>query len=380
MKKIAVIIISFLFLCSCSNQTIQQPEETEADNKIRAVWIYYRELSMIDENGGTAQSFKNKINKIFSDCKGYGLNTVFVQIRPFSDSFYPSDIFPWSEYLTGEQGKSVNYDPLQIMLNCAKDYNLSFHAWLNPFRITFDDFSKLSESHPAFNFKESDVIFQSDNGIYFNPASLEAQKLVLDGIREIVTNYKVDGIHIDDYFYPTADEKIDQNYYKEYKEKGGTLPLNSWRIQNINAFVSGMYQTVKGVNSEIIVSISPAGNISNNYKTLYADVNLWSGRTGYCDMIMPQLYFGFNHKTLPFETALSQWAEINTNNEIKLICGIGAYKAAEPENNEWQDVNIIKKQVDCALNSPKYDGYCLFSYSSLLKLSSDAFSEKRSGD
>ena len=154
MKKLALITILLLILCSCTVSKGESiPDTTAKDTTVKAVWIFYRELSMVNEQGGTAQSFETKINKIFSDCKSMGLNTVFVQVRPFSDSFYPSDIFPWSEYLTGEQGKSVKYDPLKIMLNCADKYDLSFHAWINPFRISFKtDFSELSDEHPALYF------------------------------------------------------------------------------------------------------------------------------------------------------------------------------------------------------------------------------------
>ena len=374
MKKIAVIIITLLFLCSCSDKENPTEKDTiQEDTTIRAVWIYYRELSMVSENGGTAETFEAKISKIFADCKDFGINTVFVQIRPFSDSFYPSSIFPWSEYLTGEQGGDVEYDPLQIMIDSANYYGLSFHAWINPFRITFKtDSTELSQNHPLFEFENSDAVYYSDSGIYFNPASVQSQKLILDGVREIVKNYDIDGIHIDDYFYPTTNEKIDKNQYNEYIKNGGTLSLTLWRLQIVNSFVSGMYQTVKAVKSDVVVSISPAGNISNNYKTLFADVNIWCSQKGYCDMIIPQLYFGFNHETLPFETALSQWSELNINPEIKLVCGIGAYKACSPEDDEWKNPDIIKNQIDCVLNSSRYDGYCLFSYSSLLKLSSDA--------
>lgn len=368
MKKFIVILISLLFLCSCSGtEKPQNKEELTSDKAVKAVWIFYRELSMESEKGGTADSFKAKINEIFSNCKEFGLNTVFVQIRPFSDSFYPSQIFPWSEYLTGKQGMSLDYDPLQIIIDAAKKYGLSFHAWVNPFRITFEtDFNKLSENHPALKYKDSDVIFKSDSGIYFNPASIKAQKLILDGIREITENYEIDGIHIDDYFYPVTSESIDKNQYNEYIKNGGKLSLSDWRLEIVNAFVSGMYQTVKSVNSDITVSVSPAGNISNNYKTLFADVRRWGGQKGYCDMIIPQLYFGFNHETLPFETALSQWAELNVNPDIQLIGGIGAYKAVNPESEEWENPDIIKRQAEVVLNSDKYDGYCLFSYSSLL--------------
>ena len=383
MKKIFVIIFALIMLTSCNSEKQEAPKKTEQNDIIRGVWIYYNELSMKNEEGGTAESFKNKISSIFYDCKQLGLNTVFVQIRPFADSFYPSEIFPWSEYLTGKQGWSVNYDPLQIMIDCAENYGLSFHAWINPFRVSHNaDITQLCKNHPVNRFTDTDEVFMNENGIYFNPAGVEAQKLILKGIREIVENYDVDGIHIDDYFYPTTQNDIDKKQYQNYVENGGEFPLEKWRTEIINAFVSAMYRTVKSVNQDIIVSISPAGNIDNNYQEQFADVKLWCSQTGYCDIIIPQIYFGFNHKSLPFEVAAKQWEKICVNSDISLICGIGAYKAVEPQNNETFDCNTIIRQAEIALSTNRYNGYCLFSYSSLIslrnktKLSSDAVGKK----
>ena len=375
-------MILFL-LSSCAVKEDLSESEAQQDDIIRGVWIYYDELSMKNEKGDTAEAFRKKIEKIFFNCSRWGLNTVFVQVRPFADSFYPSEIFPWSEYLTGEQGKAVDYDPLQIMIECADEYGLSFHAWINPFRISYkSDIDTLCNNHPVHRLADSDAVYKSDNGIYFNPASLEAQKLILEGIREITENYDVDGIHIDDYFYPSTDERIDKAQYDLYVEGGGAHPLHEWRIESINAFVSGMYRAVKAVNPDIIVSISPAGNIDNNYQKHYADVKLWCSQKGFCDVIIPQIYFGFNHKTVPFKSCVQQWAELCDGNNVKLVCGIAAYKAVQPQNEEWENTDIVRQQTEYVVNSASYYGYCQFSYRSLTaleaesELPSDALSQK----
>ncbi len=363
-------------LCGCMSPSPSSNKVIE-NEKIKGVWIFYKELSMENENGGTEESFIKKIDKIFTNCKSFGVNTVFLQIRPFADSFYPSKLFPWSKYLTGEQGKSISYDPLAIMINLAHEKGLALHAWINPFRITFDKTTeKLSKNNPALKYINSSVITIQDNGIYFNPANLTSQALILDGIREIIENYNVDGIHIDDYFYPTVNENIDKYEYNAYRGSGGKMTLADWRKEQINAFVSSMYSTIKNINEKIMFSISPAGNIENNYTSLFADVRLWCSQDGYCDLIIPQLYFGFKHKTLPFEKALKDWMELKTNPRIKLIAGIGAYKAAEPQSEEWKNSDIVSKQVEKVLNTEQYDGYSLFSYSSLIKLSSNSVQEK----
>ncbi len=370
MRKLLAVFAVILLLCSCADTDSSKKEsQTEKDETIKGVWLYYRELYDIFKKSDSQKTFESEIHKIFKNCQLWGLNSVFVQVRPFCDSIYPSDIFLWSEYVTGKQGEGVDYDPLKIISEAASEYNISLHAWINPFRISFEtDINKLDKKHPVFRFEQIDSIYLSDNGIYLNPASFEAQQLVFDGIREILSKYDVDGIHIDDYFYPTTNEEIDRNQHKLYCDQGGELTLNEWRLEIINAFVSEMYILTKSINKDIIVSISPAGNIKNNYNSLFADVKLWCSDPGYCDMIIPQIYFGFSHSSLPFDICATQWSDLKQNPNIKLVAGIGAYKAVESENDEWKDPDIIKEQTDYLSQINSYDGYCFFSYSSLISL------------
>lgn len=351
------------------NEIIQEGFEVQETAQISAVWIFYNELSMVSENGGTEQSFRSKIEKMFDNCILWGINTVFLQVRPCADSFYNSEIFPWTYYLTGEQGKPVFYDPLQICVEEAHERKLSIHAWVNPFRIAFnDDITKLSEDHPAkkwINQKSEDIVF-INGGIYFSPASLNAQKLVFDGVREIIRNYDIDGIHIDDYFYPSTDEMVDAEFYNAYVEKGGKLNLSEWRLNTVSAFVLQMYNVVKNENSECVFSISPAGNIQNNYDQQYADVKLWCSQKGYADWIIPQLYYGFENDSLPFDKALAEWNDIHSNPDIKMIYGIAAYKVNDSDDEWISGKGIINKQIELVNNIENSCGVAYFSYSSLV--------------
>ena len=205
----------------------------------------------------------------------------------------------------------------------------------------------------------------ADGGMYYSPASPSAQRLVLDGVREIVRNYDVDGIHIDDYFYPSTDKKIDASFYKQYKDGGGKLSLDEWRLDTVSAFVAQMYTTVKSENSDCIFSVSPAGNINNNYKQQYADVRLWCSRRGYADWIIPQLYYGFENDKLSFDKALSQWQSLNTIGAVRMIYGIAAYKVNDSDD-EWQaGSGIIDRQLELVRESDSCYGAAFFSYSSL---------------
>lgn len=373
MKRIIILFIAIVVLLSgCTTVQEQQPDTKEntvtETAQISAVWIYYDELSMVDENGGTEQLFRDKIETMLENCVSWGINTVFLQVRPCADSFYKSDIFPWTYYLTGEQGKAVSYDPLEICISIAHKKGLKIHAWINPFRIAFnDDVSLLADNHPAHKWienKSGDVVFANE-GIYFSPASPQAQRLVLDGVREIVRNYDVDGIHIDDYFYPSTDESVDEVFYKKYVSDGGKLPLDEWRLDTVSAFVSQMHNTVKGEKEECIFSISPAGNIQNNYDEQFADVELWCSSEGYADWIIPQLYYGFENDFLPFDEAVEDWQSIHKCTEVKMIYGLAAYKVNESDE-EWDaGKGIIDRQLQILSESPDCYGAAYFSYSSL---------------
>ncbi len=376
MKRIVSLMLVLAILFSGCAMQSGEKENIQEVSKVSAVWVFYSELSMINANGGNENLFRTKISDMFDNCISRGINTVFLQVRPCADSFYNSSIFPWSYYLTGDQGKPVSYDPLEICIEEAHERKLSLHAWINPFRIAFsDDVSKLSDGHPAMKWiekKTSDVVFVN-GGIYFSPASLDAQKLVLDGVREIIKNYDVDGIHIDDYFYPSVEAKVDSAFYKKYTESGGDMSLGDWRLNMISAFVSQMYNVVKNEDKDCIFSVSPAGNIQNNYNEQYTDVKLWCSQKGYADWIIPQLYYGFENDTLPFDTALEEWTEIHTNNEIKMIYGIAAYKVNDSDDEWIAGRGIIDKQLKLIKDDGSAYGVAFFSYSSLID-------EKRSAE
>ena len=313
-----------------TGQSVLSPKD-----EIRAVWVNYNELSMKAQNGGTKAQFTEKAKKITTDIASAGLNTVIVHVRPFCDAFYPSELFPWTSYLTGTQGKAVDYDPLQIFIDCAKACNLSVQAWINPYRVLLSrDESKLAENNPARKFLDagkSENLLLTDTGIYLNPASSEAQALIIDGVREIVKNYDIDAIHMDDYFYPTTDPSVDSVSYAAYQKAGGKLSLSDWRRENVSVFVSGLYAAIKAIKPEVQLVISPGGNIDHNYNNLYADVARWAREPGFCDVLMPQLYYGFLNEKLPFEDTAREWASLVTTQNVELCFGLAFYKSGKED-------------------------------------------------
>ena len=371
MKRVMCLLLAMLTLSSCGIIEKSKTEKKPTGKEISAVWISYTELSMKDENGGDEDSFRDKITEMFDNCAQLGINTVFAQVRPFCDAMYPSEIFPWSAYLTGYQGDPVYYDPLEIMVEEAHERGLGLHAWINPFRVSFDtDTDKLSEKNPAKKLlsdeKTKDRVVTADGGLYLCPASTENHKLIIDGVREIIRNYEVDGIHIDDYFYPSTDIGVDKTYYDEYKKNGGALFYDKWRLDVISSFVSQMYTAVKNERNDCIFSISPAGNINNNYEEEYADVERWCSEKGYCDWMIPQIYYGFENEALSFDKACKSWSELDKSDDVRMIYGIPAYKVNGEDEEFKAGGGIIEKQISVAKATDNYGGVAFFSYSSLV--------------
>ncbi len=368
-----------LCLCSCAapkNESEPPPLKETREVVMKAAWISCYELQSAAE-GADAEGFRENITHMFENLKSSGINTVIVHARAYADSFYPSELFPWSRFITGEQGKNPGYDPFGIALEQAHGLGLEFHAWINPYRVLYScDFSQLSPDNPAAIWNSDDNtendrrLIVIDSGIFFNPCEGEVQRLIIEGVREIIRNYDVDAIHLDDYFYPSTDPEIDSLQYGEYTAAGGKASLAQWRRENVNAFLAGLYATIKLENPEIELGISPAGGIEDNYNTHYADVRLWTLLEGFTDYLMPQIYYGFEHSTKPFEETCDEWAQLAEGSHVKLICGLAFYKSGTTDtyagdgSEEWKEnSDIIARQAQYVAQSGNFDGIALFSYS-----------------
>ncbi|MCC8135213.1 MAG: family 10 glycosylhydrolase [Ruminococcus sp.] len=311
--------------------------------------------------GKSADEFRAAVCEMFTQAKSQSINTVYVHVRANGDAYYDSSVFPKGTYLDGD------YDPLQIMLEEAHKLELSFHAWINPLRCqTTEQMESLSDDFIVKQWAESNTgtFVNIVNGRYYlNPAYEEVIDLICRGVDEIVRNYDVDGIHIDDYFYPTTSEDFDKAAF----EASGASDLSEWRIANCNRFVHAMYESVKRVDSDILFGISPQGNIDADYSTLYADVRLWGSCVGSCDYLVPQLYYGFENETCPFAETLAEWENLVTCDSVSLIIGLAAYKlgaedkwAGAAGELEWvENPDIIQQQIELVEQSSA-DGYALY--------------------
>jgi uncharacterized lipoprotein YddW (UPF0748 family) len=341
---------------------------------VRAAWISYLELTL--GSGMSQAAFRQKYAALFDQLRALELNAVFVHVRPFADSIYPSDVFPWSEILTGKQGQNPGYDPLEVLCSLAKERGLALHAWINPFRAARTaDITKLCAQSPTLkHLNANDNWVKRANGQYFwNPAELQAHQLIYDGVREILRRYDVAGVHIDDYFYPTTEKAFDAADYAAYQGGGGSLSLADWRRGLISRFVRGLYEAVKAERPGAVVSISPAASLDGNYGALYADCRRWMKEQGYCDWMIPQVYFGFEHKSMAFDQVARQWAGAERHGGCALLFGLAAYKIGKEDANagagktEWvEQHNLLARQVQCARGQSGYGGFAIYSATGLL--------------
>ncbi|MCD7803751.1 MAG: family 10 glycosylhydrolase [Oscillospiraceae bacterium] len=339
---------------------------------VKAVWFAYLDIDTMLA-GATESEFTESISEAFAYVASLGCNTVYVHVRAFGDAYYYSSYYPFTSAYSGTIGDKPSYDPLEIMITEAHKLGLSFHAWVNPMRTTTKkNLEAMSSSYTLKQWYSSSstngtyLVYDSDTGYYWlSPAYSAVRELICAGIAEIVSNYDVDGIHIDDYFYPTTDESFDKLAFSA----SGSSNLAQWRRDTVSQLVKEIYSTVKSCNSSVLFGVSPQGNLDNNLNKLYADVELWCSTTGYLDYIVPQIYYGYSG-SLPFDTTAVQWENIVTSSSVKLICGIAAYKVGTTTG--WSSGSMLSKQTDYISSLSGYSGCAYYRYSSLVAGSSDA--------
>ncbi len=363
-------VITEVFLCGCSAQhkNVQYAAVADKSQYITGVWITYSELDAMLKT----DDFKSAFDGCADKCAENNITDLYIHIRAFGDSIYKSAYFPLRE------SAQKDFDVLEYIVESCHKRNLRVHAWINPYRIKTSDAD--TSTLPAYGTvygwltdadTENDKNICVSSGLYLDPASAEVRKLIIDGIREVISSYKVDGIHFDDYFYPTQDSSFDSYSYEKYTSSNKSpLGLADWRRANVNALISGCYTAVKFMNKDIVFSISPAASISRNYDEYYADAAAWI-ENGCVDEIIPQLYFGFEYpdKQYRFDKLLSDWKKLTQNSDVKLVIGLAAYKVAteqKPDNEEWgKKTDILYRQAEACRKDEMCSGHIFFSYSYL---------------
>ncbi len=315
MNKISYIVLCFVMFLLGNINVCAQGQKRE----FRGAWIQ-------SVNGQFLGMGTEKIQKTLAyqldELQKDGINAIIFQVRPECDALYDSKIEPWSRFLTGKQGQApVPYwDPLAWMVDQCHKRGMELHAWINPFRAKTKTTSELAVNHVAI--RKPGSVFPYDGLLILNPGQQENRNYICNVVKDIVERYDVDGIHIDDYFYPypIAGQSIQDD--KEFRENNnGIKNIGDWRRDNVNLFMKQLYETVHSVKPWVKLGVSPFGIYRNqksdpnigsktnglqNYDDLYADVLMWVNN-GWLDYCAPQLYWEIGHKAADYATLIKWW-------------------------------------------------------------------------
>ncbi|GAA5706643.1 hypothetical protein AQJ43_16460 [Streptomyces avermitilis] len=304
------------------------------------------------------------------------LNAVFFQVRPTADALWPSPYEPWSQYLTGTQGKDPGWDPLGTAVAEAHARGLELHAWFNPYRIAnHTDPARLVASHPARLHPDWAVPYGGK--LYYNPGLPEVRAFVQDAMLDAVRRYRVDGVHFDDYFYPypVAGQTFDDD--AAYAAHGADFPDRaSWRRHNIDRLVSETAALIRKVRPAARFGISPFGVWRNaatdplgsdtragvqTYDDLYADTRTWV-RECWIDYICPQVYWNIGFAAADYAKLVPWWAAVAKGTGVRLYVGEALYKAGDPaQPAAWQDPVELSRHLTLAKGYPQVRGHVFFS-------------------
>lgn len=350
---------------------------------MKAMWLSQYDLAKVYCSGSaqrSQKSFASYIKTILSNVKGLGFNTVIVQVRPFADSMYPSEFYPMCSMVVGSYGKDSSYDPFAIVVEEAHTLGLSVQAWINPMRAMLDsEIGKVDDRYLIRQWYNDSAlkgkyIVECSGRWYLNVAYEPVRQLIIDGAREIVEKYDVDGLHMDDYFYPTKDASFDAAAYVEYVKDGGKSSREDWRRQHLNTLVSGLWGMVKEQDEDMLFGISPAGNYNTVYNDQYADIYTWCAEVGYIDYICPQVYFGFEHGSCDFVKVSETYQNMIKTDNVKLIIGMtlgkalsgasgGEDKWAGTGKREWiENKDVLLRGLEYTKQLPKCHGVAYFCY------------------
>jgi uncharacterized lipoprotein YddW (UPF0748 family) len=303
------------------------------------------------------------------------LTTVMFQVRPTADALWPSPYEPWSQYLTGTQGRDPGWDPLGEAVTEAHARGLQLHAWFNPYRVALhDDPSRLAASHPAR--RHPDWVVPYAGQLYYNPGLPEVREFVQRAMLDAVRRYPVDGVHFDDYFYPypVAGQVFD-DAAAHRRHGAGFASKADWRRDNIDRLVRETAAAVRRIRPDARFGISPFGVWRNasadprgsatragvqTYDDLYADTRTWV-REGWVDYVVPQLYWSIGHPAADYAVLLPWWAEVARGSRTRLYVGEALYRAGDAtQGAAWRDSDELSRHLTLAKTYPQVRGHVFF--------------------
>lgn len=370
-RILALPLILLVTLAACAPE--KEPPSHQEDEgsamsfgEFRGVWVSTTlNLDYPSQKGLNVQKLRDEAVALLDSAQQMGLNAVLLQVRPCGDALYPSELYPWSQYLSGVQGQGPEdgFDPLAYWIEQAHQRGMELHAWINPFRVTQggtpkkpkQDVTELAENNPARLHADWTVAY-TDGNLYLNPGIPEVRAYIQDGVREILENYAVDGIHFDDYFYPGEDFN-DAAAFSAYGE--GFSDIGDWRRGNIDSLISETHALVQSVKPGARFGVSPFAiwqNLSSSpqgsdtrglesYRTHYTDTRKWV-KSEWLDYIAPQIYWNIGNTAADYAKLLSWWVDVVKDTKVDLYIGQAGYRSLEAEPGDvWYGSDELKRQI-----------------------------------
>ncbi len=334
--------------------------------EFRGAWMHtvYQEQYHKQSTEQNKKYLRDQLDKL----KAAGINAVIFQVRPQSDAFYPSELEPWSRFLTdGGAAPVPAWDPLQFMIDEAHARGMELHAWLNPYRVTSSVKQTLPKNH--IYHKHPEWFVRYDGKLYFDPGLPESREFITKVVMDIVSRYDVDGIHFDDYFYPYPVQGKDFPDDSSFAKYGNGMKLADWRRHNVDLLIEGLHEKIAAAKPWVIFGISPFGiwrnkssdprgsdtNGLQNYDALYADVLLWA-REGWIDYLLPQLYWELEHKRASYLTLVDWW---NKNAEGRhMYIGQDVAVTMQKPDNVSDEPTQLRHKVNLTRAAENIDGNC----------------------
>jgi uncharacterized lipoprotein YddW (UPF0748 family) len=368
MKK-TLLLISFLITHTV---LLAQPK-----HEFRAVWVAtVNNIDWPSKPGLSTELQQQEAIRIITDCRNLNMNAIIFQVRPASDAFYPSDLEPWSRYLTGTPGKAPDpfYDPLQFWIEECHRHGMEFHAWLNPFRVSQNLKEPLGGNHIAFQHPE--WILKYGNLLYFDPGLPQTGEFVARVVKDIVLRYDVDAIHFDDYFYPypLAEEYPDTVSFAMHNRGFRKEDKADWRRENVDIIIKMLNDTIKATKPWVKFGISPFGVWRNktddprgsdtkagatNYDHLYADVIKWQ-QNGWIDYLLPQIYWQIEHPQADFKLLANWWKDHAYNRAMYVGHAVYKIEAGSP-TPAWTKPGELPSQIRMMRTIPGLEGSAFYS-------------------
>lgn len=342
----------------------QASASAKPKHEMRAAWI--ATVQNIDMKAGMDKAaYTSWVQSTLDDLKERKFNTVIYQVKPTVDALYPSDLAPWSKYITGKaQGTDPGYDPLGIMLEEAHKRGIELHAWVNPYRVTMPGMT-LDDLDPGNIAKlQPDWVLKYGSQYYLDPGLPKVQQYLIETVEELVANYDIEAVHMDDYFYPykiAGQDFPDQATYEKYGKDFDSI--EDWRRNNVDVLVEDINTSIKDMKEWVQFGISPFGvwrNIAKdptgsettagqtNYDDLYADTRQWI-KDGSIDYITPQIYWSRDFAAANYSVLLDWWSnevtEYAYEHPVHLYIGMADYKVGDNFDQQWYDPYELPEQI-----------------------------------